>query len=73
MAEIERCAILATLEATNGSTVKAAEMLRISVRTVQYRLNEYGMSAGHHNGAGSSNGHAPIEPVSAVRPAVPRA
>ncbi len=45
MAEIERHAILATLEATNGSTTKAAEMLDISVRTIQYRLHEYGMAA----------------------------
>jgi two-component system response regulator HydG len=45
MAEIERFAILTTLEATNGSTAKAAEMLDISVRTIQYRLNEYGLSA----------------------------
>jgi two-component system response regulator HydG len=56
MAEIERYAILTTLEATNGSKVKAADMLGISVRTVQYRINEYGLSAGHHNGA-SSNSH----------------
>jgi len=41
MAEIERHAILATLDATNGSTTKAAEMLDISVRTIQYRLAEY--------------------------------
>ena len=41
MAEIERYAILATLEATDGSTAKAAEMLDISVRTIQYRLHEY--------------------------------
>lgn len=46
MAEIERWAILATLEATNGSTAKAAELLEISVRTIQYRLHEYGL-AGH--------------------------
>ena len=45
MAEIERYAILATLEATNGSTSKAAEMLDISVRTIQYRLHEYGLTA----------------------------
>jgi two-component system response regulator HydG len=45
MAEIEKHAILATLEAANGSTSKAAEMLDISVRTIQYRLNEYGMGA----------------------------
>jgi two-component system response regulator HydG len=45
MAEIERFAILSTLEATNGSTTKAAEMLDISVRTIQYRLHEYGIAA----------------------------
>ena len=41
MAEIERFAILSTLEATDGSTTRAAELLDISVRTVQYRLHEY--------------------------------
>ncbi|MDC3954929.1 sigma-54-dependent transcriptional regulator [Polyangium jinanense] len=45
MAEIERFAILSTLDATNGSTAKAAEMLDISVRTIQYRLHEYGVAA----------------------------
>jgi two-component system response regulator HydG len=44
MAEIERYAILKTLEAVGGSTTKAADMLDISVRTIQYRLHEYGMS-----------------------------
>jgi two-component system response regulator HydG len=43
MAEIERHAILATLEATQGSTARTAELLDISVRTVQYRLHEYGV------------------------------
>ena len=43
MAEIERWAILATLEATQGSTAKAAELLDISVRTIQYRMHEYGL------------------------------
>ena len=43
MAEIERHAILSTLEATAGSTTKAAEILDISVRTIQYRLHEYGL------------------------------
>jgi two-component system response regulator HydG len=42
MAEIERHAILSTLEATGGSTTKAAEILELSVRTIQYRLHEYG-------------------------------
>jgi two-component system response regulator HydG len=41
MAELERHAILTTLEAVDGSTTKAAELLDISVRTIQYRLNEY--------------------------------
>jgi two-component system response regulator HydG len=41
MAEIEKQAILATLAAVNGSTAKAAQMLGISIRTIQYRLNEY--------------------------------
>jgi two-component system response regulator HydG len=41
MAEIERHVIEATLEATGGSTIHAAEMLGLSVRTVQYRLREY--------------------------------
>jgi two-component system, NtrC family, response regulator HydG len=44
MAEIERYAILTTLDATGGSTTKAAEMLDISVRTIQYRLHEYGLA-----------------------------
>jgi two-component system response regulator HydG len=43
MAEIEKYAILATLEATSGSTARAAKMLDISIRTIQYRLNEYGL------------------------------
>src|SRR5262249_28496109 len=41
----ERYAILSTLEATQGSTTRAAEILDISVRTIQYRLQEYGLTA----------------------------
>jgi len=44
MAELERFAILKTLEAVDGSTVRAAELLDISVRTIQYRLHEYGLA-----------------------------
>ena len=39
---IEREAILRTLEMVQGSTSRAAEILDISVRKVQYRLKEYG-------------------------------
>jgi two-component system NtrC family response regulator len=41
LAEIEREAILRTLELLGGSTSRAAEMLGISVRKIQYRLKEY--------------------------------
>jgi DNA-binding NtrC family response regulator len=40
--EIEREAILRTLEMVDGSTSRAAEVLGISVRKIQYRLKEYG-------------------------------
>jgi DNA-binding NtrC family response regulator len=41
MAELERYAILRTLEHTGGATSRAAEMLGISTRKIQYRLREY--------------------------------
>ncbi len=41
MADIERYAILETLKSTGGSTSKAADILGISVRTIQYRLHQY--------------------------------
>jgi DNA-binding NtrC family response regulator len=41
MAELERYAILKTLEHVRGSTSKAAEILGISPRKIQYRLAEY--------------------------------
>ena len=40
--DIERYAILQTLEHVGGSTSKAARILGISARKIQYRLNEYG-------------------------------
>jgi two-component system response regulator HydG len=42
LAEVERHTIRATLEAVNWSTAKAAEILDVSVRKVQYRMSEYG-------------------------------
>jgi two-component system NtrC family response regulator/two-component system response regulator HydG len=38
---VERYTITKTLEATGGSTSRAAEILGISVRKVQYKLHEY--------------------------------
>jgi two-component system response regulator HydG len=44
MAELEKFAILKTLDAVDGSTARAADILDISPRTIQYRLHEYGVS-----------------------------
>ena len=55
--DIERYAILKTLEATGGSTSKAAVILDVTPRTIQYRLQEYGRA---HKGTG---------PAIALRPA----
>jgi len=43
--QIEREAILRTLEMVGGSTSRAAEILGISVRKIQYRLKEYATGA----------------------------
>lgn len=40
--ELERYAILQTLESTGGSTSKAASILGMSVRKVQYKIRSYG-------------------------------
>ena len=45
LAEIERYAITKTLAAVGGSTSRAAEILDVSVRKIQYRLHEYDGSA----------------------------
>lgn len=47
-AEIERHVILSTLEAVGGSTSRAARMLNLSVRTIQYRLHDYGLTRRLH-------------------------
>ena len=43
--ELERYAILKTLEACRGSTSKAALILGVSARKIQYKLHEYGGAA----------------------------
>jgi DNA-binding NtrC family response regulator len=42
IADLERYAILKTLEACRGSTSKAALILGVSTRKIQYKLHEYG-------------------------------
>ena len=45
LAELERTAIIQTLESVGGSTSRAAELLDISRRKIQYRLKEWGLTA----------------------------
>ena len=42
IAELEKYAIMKTLEACGGSTSKAALLLGVSTRKIQYKLHEYG-------------------------------
>jgi len=44
LAEIEKTAILIALEANDGDRRRTAEQLDISLRTLQYRLKEYGLT-----------------------------
>ncbi|MEO8799454.1 MAG: sigma-54 dependent transcriptional regulator [Polyangiaceae bacterium] len=53
LAELERHAILATFELT-GSRRKTAELLDVSLRTIHYRLSEYGITP-HDKDAAKSN------------------
>jgi two-component system, NtrC family, response regulator HydG len=43
LADLERYAILSTLASVEGSSSKTAEILEVSIRTIQYRLREYGI------------------------------
>ncbi len=43
LAELEKRAVLQTLEAVNWSPMKAADLLGVSTRTIQYRLKEWGI------------------------------
>jgi two-component system NtrC family response regulator/two-component system response regulator HydG len=45
LAELEREAILRTLEAVGGSTSRAATILEISARKIQYKMREYQQQA----------------------------
>ena len=46
IADLERHAILETLRAVHGSTSKAAKILGVSPRKIQYKLHEYGLAGG---------------------------
>ena len=46
IAELEKYAILKTLESCGGSTSRAAMILGISTRKIQYKIHEYGEAGG---------------------------
>ena len=50
MAEIEKEAILRTVEQTGGHRARAADLLEIGLRTLQRKLKEYGEIALQENG-----------------------
>jgi DNA-binding NtrC family response regulator len=52
--DLERYAILRTLEACKGSTSKAATILGISPRKIQYKLHEYGSAPPAPSGGASA-------------------
>jgi DNA-binding NtrC family response regulator len=57
MNEIERHAIVTTLEACGGRTTQAAQMLDISVRKIQYKLHDYGITLQRTTGVKAPESH----------------
>jgi DNA-binding NtrC family response regulator len=66
--DLERFAILRTLEACKGSTSKAATILGISPRKIQYKLHEYGSSTPHPHPDGGSAAKPHPDGGSAAKP-----
>jgi len=58
MEEIEKDAILRTLQETGGNRTRAAEILGIGLRTLQRKLREYGQAQGDAQGAGDDRAQA---------------
>lgn len=42
--ELQRDAIIAALELTNGNRTRAAKLLGISIRTMRNKIREYGLA-----------------------------
>jgi DNA-binding NtrC family response regulator len=61
MDEIERYAILKTMEAAGGSTGRAAETLGISVRKIQYKLQEYSSAPKGHGAPAVASGDSEVD------------
>jgi two-component system NtrC family response regulator len=58
--EIEREAILRTLDQVGGSTARAAEILGVSVRKIQYRLKEYKSGGAGRRSAAVAGAYASV-------------
>jgi DNA-binding NtrC family response regulator len=56
LAEVERYVVLKTLESVDGSRHRAAEILGISRRTLQYRLQEWGIEPRRFGARGDRQG-----------------
>ena len=56
MAEIEKEAILRTVDHTGGHRAKAADLLEIGLRTLQRKLKEYGEITPKANGEMDGDG-----------------
>jgi DNA-binding NtrC family response regulator len=68
LAELERFAIVKTLEAVKWSPSKAAAILGISRRTIQYRMREWGLAAPRSDRTGSGAGDAGEPSADAAEP-----
>jgi DNA-binding NtrC family response regulator len=68
--DLERHAILKTLESTGGSTSKAAHVLGISVRKIQYKLHAYNEAPKSRIEAVRGRGTAP-PPIAGIDNVVP--
>ncbi len=60
--DLERYAILKTLEACGGSTSKAAMILGVSTRKIQYKLHEYGAASASPSAPAAPRDEAHGEP-----------
>ena len=69
LADLEREAILRTLEAVGGSTSKAAAILDISARKIQYKLKEYQQTGIVVGAARRRGARGRVAPERVTRPA----
>jgi len=70
LAEVERYVIMKTLDSVDGSRHRAADILGISRRTLQYRLQEWGIEARKFTSKGEP---VYLSPHASALPALPPA